>query len=305
MDMGHRVGTGLLTSVIKSKFFTTTRKPPHNTDLTDQVAIITGANSGLGFQCARHLLSLKLSHLIIAVRTLSKGEAAAKRLSTEHPGSKISVWELEMTSYPSIQAFVERVKTTLPRLDFTILNSGMMSNNFEISPTTGHERVVQVNYLSTFLLAILLLPVAAAKAPKTGGEQPGRLTIVSSGTAAWAKFANRDSRPLLASFDDVDATPWDATERYFVSKMLGHLFFVRLLEYLDPKKVVVNLVEPGMTKGTDLNRDAEGLGGKMFAVFKGLMGRTVEDAAWTYVDAAVVKGKETHGCFLNDWEVYP
>ncbi|KAB5566847.1 putative short-chain dehydrogenase/reductase family protein [Coniochaeta sp. 2T2.1] len=301
-DLGHEAPTSLLLTLIRSQFLTTPRRAPAPTDLTGQVAIITGASSGIGLHAARHLLSLNLSHLILAVRNQAKGHAAAARLRGSYPDARVEVWLLEMTSYDSILAFVRRCETELNRLDITILNAGLMHLEF-VRSDTGHEEILQVNYLSTFLLAILMLPVCKDKGRRDG--KAGRMTIVSSGTALFAKLPNRDARPFLASFDNTDAYPFHPPGRYFDSKMLGHMFFVRMLEYLSPEEVVVNLVEPGMVKGTGLHRDAKGMVGWVLAAWKGFWGRTLDDGAWAYVDAAVVKGGESHGCFLMDWRVHP
>jgi len=301
MKLGDEATTSLVWALIKSQYLVKPRRAPVGTDLSGQVAIITGASSGLGYQAAHHLLSLKLSHLIVAVRNQEKGDSAAAKLRADFPTAKIEVWLLEMTSYPSIQAFCRRAEAELPRLDITILNSGLMHLKFTKSET-GHEEILQVNYLSTFLLAILMLPICKSKAPP---GRPGRLTIVSSGTALFAKLSNRDKRPFLASFDDPEIFPFDPPDRYFSSKMLGHLFFVRMLEYLNADDVIVNLVEPGMVKGTGLQRDAKGIIGWVLGAWTSFWGRSVDDGAWMYVDAAVVKGKESHGCFLMDWEIHP
>jgi hypothetical protein len=151
-------------------------------------------------------------------------------------------------------------------------------------------------------LAILLLPVLRDRE----GRMPGRLTVVGSGGVFMAKLPNRGKRPFLGSFDDLAVQPWDPSERYFASKLLGMLFLVRLWEFLPPaEEVVVNMVDPGFCKGTELHRDATGIVGGVMSVAKALTGRSLEDGAWTYVDAAVAKGKESHGCFVMDWEIHP
>jgi NAD(P)-dependent dehydrogenase (short-subunit alcohol dehydrogenase family) len=283
--------------------FPKVKRESQGIDLSGQVAIVTGANSGLGFHCARHLLSLKLSHLILAVRSIKKGEEAATKLQKEFPSARLAVWELDMASYESIQSFAHRIETDLSRLDITILNAGLAHLELTICKSTRHDDVIQVNYLSTFLLAILILQsLKKNKSPKT--SSPSRLTIVSSGTALTAKFPNRDKRPLLGSFDDPKIEPYDGMERYSSSKLLGHLLFVRLLKYLDPEETIVNLIEPGLCKGTGLFREANIALAGIFLVAKALVGKSVEDGAWTYVDAAVVKGKESHGSFYIDGYVH-
>ena len=276
------------------------KRDAQGVDLSGQVAIVTGANSGLGFHCARHLLSLKLSHLILAVRSMKKGEEAATILQKEFPTARIVVWELEMTSYESIQSFVHRIETDLSRLDITILNAGLAHLELTICKSTGHDDVIQVNYLSTFLLAILILQALKKKKTSPNTSPPSRLTIVSSGTALTAKLPNRDKKPLLGSFDDPKIQPYDGMERYSSSKLLGHLLFVRLLKYLNPEETIVNLIEPGLCKGTGLFREANVAVAGIFWIAKALVGKSVEDGAWTYVDAAVVQGKESHGSFYID-----
>lgn len=85
--------------------------------------------------------------------------------------------------------------------------------------------------------------------------------------------------------------------------MIGHFFFVRLLPYLNADHVVVNMVGPGMCHGSILRQDVNGAASIVLSAWKGLAGRSSEDGAWSYVDATVVKGKESHGCFLTDWEI--
>lgn len=217
-----------------------------------------------------------------------------------------------MGDYDSVRRFAARVAGEFGntageggdkrRLDIAILNAGMAGLNFVRNAKTGHCQVVQVNYLSTFLLAILLVPVLRDGT----GKQAGRLSIVNSGSVYHAKLPNRDKRPFLKSFDDLAVQPWNAMERYMSSKVLGMLFFVRLVEHLPPpEELVVNLVDPGFSKGSELGREAGPVLRAFVSVAQTLTARSLADAAWTYVDAVAVKGKESHGCYVMDWDIKP
>lgn len=264
-------------------------------------AIITGSNTGLGFESARQLLGLGLSHLIMGVRSLDKGLEAAEKLRAVNSSAKIDVWKLDMEAYDSVQSFVQKCQDELQRLDIVILNAGLSPLSFTTCPT-GHEKTIQVNHLSTALLAVLLLPCLKSK---SGGPEPPRLTIVNSIMAHLCKFPNKDKRPLLNSFDDVNITPWNAQERYGVSKLLNQLFIVKLADSVNPDNVVINMVDPGLTKGTSLSRDVKGIAGTAAKGFFSLAGRPVEKGSATYVDAVLGHGKESQGCFLMNCTISP
>lgn len=284
---------------LRSQFRTAVQWPPKGTNLEGKVAIVTGCTSGLGLESSRQLLSLGLSGLVIAVRSTEKGKQLASKFRAEFPKSDFKVWPLEMTSYESIQAFARRVEVELPRLDIAILNAGMQVLEFATVPDTGHEQLVQAHYLSTMLLAILLLPVLKAKSP-TG--HPGRLTIVNSGTARGAKLHEAAGTSILPILDD-KSLPWNPAGRYAVSKLLGHLFIINLVRYVNAEDVVVNLVDPGLVKDTDLQKGAPLPLAVFFYCLKSLFGRALPVGASTYVDAAVVKGEESHGCYIPNWRI--
>ncbi|KAJ0383133.1 hypothetical protein COL922a_011107 [Colletotrichum nupharicola] len=126
---------------------------------------------------------------------------------------------LDMNSYDSIQAFARRAESHLSRIDIAILNAGIMKMSFSKNPSTGHEETLQVNYLSTVLLAILLLPVLKAKRKPEG--DPAHLTIVNAALTLAASFPNRDAKPLLPSFEDPKIF---SSETYNSSKLLAHMF---------------------------------------------------------------------------------
>jgi NAD(P)-dependent dehydrogenase (short-subunit alcohol dehydrogenase family) len=274
--------------------------PAPNTSLSENTAIVTGSNTGLGYETALQLLGLKLSHLILAVRSLDKGDEAAAKLRKLYPKASIKVWQLDMSSYDSIQAFARRVETKLSRIDIVILNAGVIKLNFTTVKSTGHQETVQVNYLSTALLAILLLPILKAKGPPN--NKPAHLTIVSAALTLNAKFPNRHANPLLSSFDDPKQFSRD--EHYNSSKLMAHMFLWKLVDYVSADDVIVNLADPAWVRGTELVRDVKGpmkMGVKLF----GTLGRTPKVGASCFVDAVVNKGKQSHGCFLMSWQIHP
>ncbi|UKZ82902.1 hypothetical protein TrVFT333_010702 [Trichoderma virens FT-333] len=122
--------------------------PPNGISVTGQTATLTGSNTGLGFACAKWLLELN---------NTTKGEADATELHKKHEGAQIDIWQLGMLSYKSVQNFAAKYRT-LEGLDMAILNAGVIEQSFQLSPQ-GHEKMFQVNYLSTVLLAFLLLPI--------------------------------------------------------------------------------------------------------------------------------------------------
>jgi NAD(P)-dependent dehydrogenase (short-subunit alcohol dehydrogenase family) len=274
--------------------------PAPGTSLSGKTAIITGGNTGLGYETAVQLLDLKLSHLVLAVRSPKKGEEAATKLRQLHPEANIEVWELDLDFYDSIQAFARRAAAKLPRIDIVILNAGLMRLGFSTVKSTGHQETIQVNYLSTVLLAIVLLPILKTRSPP---GQPAHLTIVGAALALNAKFPNKDANPLLPSFDDPKT--FNAQEHYHSSKLLAHMFLWKLVEYVSADDVIVNIADCAFVRGTGLARDVEGAALKVaFKIFS-QMGRTPKVGASCFVDAVVNKGKESHGCFLMSWKIHP
>ncbi|KAI1108312.1 putative short-chain dehydrogenase/reductase family protein [Nemania sp. NC0429] len=276
--------------------------------LAGKTAIVTGANSGLGLECARQLLDGGLSRLILAVRDEGKGAAAREDLLTTRPAlqsaeaATVEVWHLDYASYDSIVRFAERAKG-LETLDIVILNAGIYRIPHVVLPSTGHEEDVQVNYLSTALLTILLLPVLAAARERRGpGAGAGRLTVVSSSVAASSRLKPQDGAALLPS---VDAAPaggksFDHHQQYCTSKLLGQLFLTELRRRVSSSVATIDYVNPGLCSGSNLARDGAGtLMGFIVAILFRIFGHSCAAGARTIVDAAVNHGDEVHGQYLD------
>ncbi len=276
--------------------------PPRTTDLSGKTAIVTGSNVGLGYEAAMQLLGLKLSHLIVAVRSLEKGEAAAATMRKRYPTAQIEVWQLDLCLYESVQAFAKQVATKLKRIDIVILNAGRARFTYGKCDSTGHEESFQVNYLSTILLTVLLLPILKARGPPS---QPAHLTISSAALTLDTKFVQKDKNPLFPALDD--PANFDRSDNYRVTKLLGQMLLWNLVDYVSANDVIINLADPAFVRGTNLARDlADAKVIKaLITVFGLIAGRSPTVGASCYVDAVVNKGKESHGCFLMSWKVHP
>lgn len=293
------IGAGFFPHIfVQNQFRSKPTWPSKDTSLTGKVAIVTGANQGLGLEASDQLLGLQLSRLIIAVRSVTKGKAAAATLRAKYPKAAIDVLELDMASYDSIRSFVAQVEK-LERVDIVILNAGIRNWKLNLNPSTGHEETIQINYLSTVLLCILLLPILKRKSP----QGSGRISIISSGLAFAAKFRTKSAVPLLPSLDD--AKTFDASDQYNISKLLEMMFVYKLADHVSSDDVVVNAVDPGFVAGTNLTHGLNPVATVLFSAFKRMTARPTDVGASTYVDGAVLKGKESHGCYIMAWKISP
>jgi retinol dehydrogenase-12 len=150
--------------------------PIPQTSFAGQTIIVTGSNTGLGYEAVRHFVRLDAGQVILAVRSVKKGEAAKASIEASS-GRKnvIEVWQLEMDKYDSIKAFASRCNS-LDRLDVVVENAGILSNTYEESE--GTEISIKVNVIGTFLLALNLFPILRRSQARTG--QISRLVITSS-----------------------------------------------------------------------------------------------------------------------------
>ncbi|KAL4957406.1 hypothetical protein BDW69DRAFT_156247 [Aspergillus filifer] len=223
-----------------------------------------------------------------------------------------------MGRYESILAFVDQLHKEKDAgekkpLDFAILNAGLANFDFVRNERTGNEEVIQVNWLGTALLTILLLPVFEhpATEPNTSRPRP-TISIVNSETAAWAKFeeasiATNQHTSLLSSLND--EKNFVGTDRYYTSKLLQQLFFLELVSRRSKeakgKGPILNLVNPGFCYGSGLHRGAPSIVGNILGGVKRVVGRSAAVGARTLVHAATCAGVKSDGMYLSDCRVAP
>lgn len=289
-----------------------------NTSLEGRTILITGANSGLGLEAAKHLFYLNASHIILACRSIAKAEGAkAEILKSLTSASKtagptqISCFALQMDDFSSIASFTETLSSSIPRLDAAVLNAGVDLQDFTLS--SSYETTLTVNVLGTFLLALLLLSKLRDSASRHGILP--RIAIVGSAVHAWANTKSLKSVPASESiFRTLSDEKWSVKQghapmkgeaRYFLSKLLVMLCVVQLARVVEEGEkdgkpfVVVNNVAPGYCV-TGLFRNDEGMAVKMSLR---AVGRAADVGARTLVFGGCVAGRETHGQYLSENKV--
>ena len=293
---------------------TPTPTPTTAIDLKGMTAIITGANIGLGYGTARQLLALNVETLILAVRNISKGETAKSNLLADrahmpsYPRVNIKVMQLDLDDYNSVTEFVAKVKTEVPVLHLLVLNAGVMILKLERSPS-GHERTMQVNYLSNALLACELLPLLKSTAEQTGS--PSRITWVGSRTHWKTSLANefplQPGSSIFEHFDDekkFSGDPRSGVPRYGDTKLLCTMFVYELVKRVSSKEVIINIMCPGLVNTTF--SDVLPIYLRVpWNVWKKIRARTVEEGSRFIVHSIAVAGRETHGQFLADKVISP
>jgi NAD(P)-dependent dehydrogenase (short-subunit alcohol dehydrogenase family) len=214
-------------------------------DIPDQggrVAVITGANTGVGLATATQL-ARHGAHVALAVRNRDKGNAAAAGIRSTTPGADVSVQHLDLASLDSVYAAAAELDTRLDRIDLLINNAGVMAGRRPRSTTDdGFEMHLGTNHLGHFALTGLLLGHLL-------GAPNSRVVTVSS--------AAHRLRPRI-HFEDLQSLRTYRTTSVYGQSKLANLMFVyelqRRLAAYDSTTIAV-AAHPGGTR-TDLARDS-------------------------------------------------
>ncbi|KAK7998566.1 hypothetical protein PG991_015045 [Apiospora marii] len=292
------MSTGMLRHYIRSQFFT--NLPVPSKDLSGYTIIVTGSNQGIGLEAARHFVRLKAAKVILAVRTVSKGEKAKRSIeaSTGRQGV-VEVWPLDLCSYASVQAFAERATTRLERLNALVSNAGINISAFDWAE--DNESITTVNFVSTFLLALLLLP--KLRETSLNHNKDAVATFVGSFLHLVARFEERKAPDILEACADPKTT--DMSDRYNTSKLMELLATRELAEQLTrsakPGNILASIVNPGSVR-TNINRNQPLIFRMIVFVVLLVVGRPAEVGGRTVVHPCVA-GQESHGQYLDNCEV--
>ncbi|MDX6334612.1 MAG: hypothetical protein QOG05_1952 [Streptosporangiaceae bacterium] len=149
-------------------------------DQSGRRVIVTGANSGTGKEAARRLAESG-AHVIMAVRTVAKGEQARAEIQARHPHAQLEVRRIDLADLASVREFSDRLLADGTPVDTLINNAGVMAPPTRMTTADGFELQFGSNFLGPFALTVRLLPlVLAAPAP--------RVVTMSSGTANFGRI---------------------------------------------------------------------------------------------------------------------
>ncbi|KAJ7584587.1 hypothetical protein C8J56DRAFT_1166630 [Mycena floridula] len=266
-------------------------------DLRGKVVVVVGANTGLGFEAAKHFASMNPAKLIMTARDPVKGEEALTKLVSETGFHRAELGIVDLSSFSSVRNFSDKLLAENERIDLLIENAGMIAVSKEYT-SDGWESSIQVNNLSPELLAILLLPKMLETAKKF--PTVPRIVVTTSGTHYLTDFPKEaiESPNIHQKLSDNDfCTPAILAKRYFLSKMLN-IFFVRALTARLSEPILVNLANPGLCY-SDLTRNVP----KTEAMEKRLkdFAMTTEEGSRHIVYNAVaeLEGEQLRGAYIS------
>jgi len=214
------------------------------TDVGDQsgrIALVTGGNSGIGWDAVR-VLAISGAKVLLGCRSLERGNEATLRIREIHPEADVQLLQMDLADLDSVREAAARVRSAHEKLDLLINNAGLMATP-EQRTAQGFEMQFGVNHLGHFALTGLLLAQLL--------EVPGSRIVTVSSTG---------HRPGRIHFEDLnwgsDYGPWAA---YFQSKLANLLFTYELQRRLDAagRKTAALAAHPGGSR-TNLGHENPG-----------------------------------------------
>jgi NAD(P)-dependent dehydrogenase (short-subunit alcohol dehydrogenase family) len=215
--------------------WTTTNIP----DLTSRVAIVTGANSGTGFETARAFAG-KDAQTILACRNPEKGQAAVEQIRHEFPNAPVDLMQLDLASLASVHKFAETFKSRFERLDILVNNAGILWAPYG-KTEDGFERHLGTNFLGHFALTGLLIDLIQ--------KTPGSRVVTVSSVEHYLAAIDFDN------FMYANGEGFSRLKAYRRSKLSNLIFAYELQRRLDAENssTISLAAHPGVTGTNMLN----------------------------------------------------
>ncbi len=244
-----------------------------------RIAIITGANSGIGYHTARYLARAGAT-VILACRNAQKGESARANLLAQQPDGQVEMRVLDVADLDSVRRFAEVFHADGRPLDLLINNAGVMGFPDRRSTAQGFEAQFGTNHLGHFALTGLLLPALL--------RQPGSRVVTV------ASIAHKRGK---LNFDDLNAErSYNPRFAYNQSKLANVVFGLELDRRLRAHQANTTSViaHPGVAVTSIIsNGMGTGLQGRIANVVVQLFAQSDDRGSWPTLYAAVAP--EAHG----------
>lgn len=251
-------------------------------DQTGRTVIITGANTGIGYEAAL-VLAGKGARVVLAVRNAGKGQKALDAIARKHPGAAVTLQELDLSSLASVRNATDALRAAHPRIDLLINNAGVMYPPKQVT-RDGFELQFGTNHLGHFAFTGLLLDNLL--------EVPGSRVVTVASIA-------HDIRAGI-HFDDLQwERSYNRVAAYGQSKLANLMFTYELQRRLAAKgaPTIAVAAHPGISN-TELMRHIPGSGLPGFAQLAGLVTNSPAVGALGTLRAAsdpAVKGGQYYG----------
>ena len=248
------------------------------TDLNGKVIVVTGCNSGIGFETMR-VLAMRGAHVIGTGRTMDKAGKACAAVA----GNTTPVM-LELSDFQSVVDCANVIGGMVPHIDVVIGNAGMIAGD-KLEQVNGIEKTFAVNHLGHFIFVNRLLKQVRA-------ADQGRVVMVSSSAAFRADGIEFDN---LSGERDYNNRSW-----YGQSKLANALFSLELASRLSATHATSNALHPGVIK-TQIARNQPWYIRMLFDTFGGLFSKSIaQGAATTCYLASSPQLAEVSGYFFVD-----
>ena len=213
-------------------------------DQTGKLIVITGANSGTGKEATRRLAAAG-ARVVMAVRTVAKGEQALGEILTQQPNAQLEVRHIDLADLASVKEFADGLAADGTPIDLLINNAGVMAPPTRMTTVDGFELQFGSNFLGPFALTVRLLPLLLA-APKP------RVATMSSGTASYGRIR----------FDDLQAQRRYRPSLSYAQSKLADLLLAQHLAAIGHQRgwnLISTAAHPGFTR-TNLQTAGASLG---------------------------------------------
>ncbi|KAJ7160952.1 hypothetical protein C8R46DRAFT_1284743 [Mycena filopes] len=292
-------------SAVKGQF---NKLPPvAKVDLTGKTVLVLGANTGLGFEASKHFALMNPGRLILACRSQSKGQAALEKLEASTGYKNAELWLVDLADFASVTRFADKFAQDSGRLDILVANAAVAALKYS-GTSDGWETSLQVNALSTPLVALRLLPRMLETAREYAVVP--RIVVVSSEghylTAIPQDVLDRGD--VLATLGSATyCTPKRMRQQYPTTKLLNVLFVRALNARLGPTApLIINAVNPGMCV-SELRRDLPTGIALVAGIAESIMAFTTEEGSRQLVFGAVgedaSRGDKLRGEYINQSRV--